>query len=279
MIIDFHTHIFPGKIPANRKKYFSGEPEFELLYNHPKSRLAGAEELIAAMNEQGVDQAVVFGFPWKNPKTLSDHNDYIAESVEKYPTRLIGFCCLDPFSEKAAAEAQRCLAGNFAGVGELAYYQSGFDERSIERLEPIMEICRKADVPVLIHTNKPIGHNYPGKVPMTFPQLYGLIRKFPENKIVLAHWGGGLFFFYLAKKEIKESLRNVYFDTAASPYLYDPKVYSIAVQIAGPEKILFGSDYPLISPSRYFQEIEAAGLSPDETRLILGQNAAKLLKI
>jgi predicted TIM-barrel fold metal-dependent hydrolase len=268
MIIDFHTHIFPEKICANRESYFPDEAEFSMLYRQPKSKLTVAQELVAAMDDQGVDQAVIFGFPWKNPETLSEHNDYIAESVAKFPKRLIGFCCLDPFSRKAAAEAQRCLAGNFSGVGELAYYQSGFDEEAVKHLEPIMAICREADVPVLIHTNKPIGHQYPGKIPMTFPQLYGLIRRFPENRIVLAHWGGGIFFFHLVKKEIKESLRNVYFDTAASPFLYDPEVYSIAVQIVGPEKILFGSDYPLISPHRYFQEMKAAGLSPAETHLI-----------
>jgi len=279
MIIDFHTHIFPRRIRENRETYFPDEAGFALLYSLPKSKLAGAQDLIAVMDAQGIDKAVVFGFPWKNPNTLSDHNDYISASVEKFPKRLIGFCCLDPFSQTAPAEAQRCLAGNFAGVGELAFYQSGFNERSIKHLEPIMEICRQADVPVLIHTNKPIGHQYPGKVPLTFPELYGLIRKFPENKIVLAHWGGGMFFFNLVKKEIKESLRHIYFDTAASPFLYDPKVYSIAVQIVGPEKILFGSDYPLIDPSRYVKEMEAAGLSPDDTRRILGQNAAELLKI
>jgi len=279
MIIDFHTHIFPQKIRENRERYFFGEAGFSTLYRLPKSRLIGARELVALMDEEGIDKAVVFGFPWKNPKTLSEHNDYIAGAMERFPGRLIGFCCLDPFSGQAAAEARRCLAGNFGGVGELAFYQEGFNEPSLHGLEPVMEICRQADVPVLLHTNKPIGHHYPGKMPMTFPQLYALIRRFPENKIVLAHWGGGIFFFHLVKKEIKESLRNVYFDTAASPFLYDARVYRIAVQIVGPEKILFGSDYPLISPSRYIKEMTAAGLSSEETRLILGQTAARLLNI
>jgi len=279
MIIDFHTHIFPGKIRENRSKYFPDEAEFSLLYSSPKSKLSGARELIASMDKQGVDRAVVFGFPWKNPSTLRAHNDYIADAVERFPNRLIGFCCLDPFSREAATESQRCLAGNLSGVGELALYQFGFDKEALQHLAPIMEICHKADVPVLLHTNEPIGHQYPGKAPMTFPQLYGLIRRFPQNKIVLAHWGGGMLFFNLLKKEIKESLRNIYFDTAASPFLYDPKVYSIAVQIVGPEKILFGSDYPLIDPSRYFKELKGAGLSSEETRLICGENAARLLKM
>lgn len=279
MIIDFHTHIFPEKIRNNREKYFPGEAEFALLYNKPKARLAGAEDLVSVMDEQGVDRAVVFGFPWKNPKTLSEHNDYIAESVARFPRRLIGFCCLDLSGEKAADEAERCLKGNFSGIGELACYQSGFDAEAIRKLAPVMETGREAGVPVLIHTNEPVGHSYPGKAPMTLAQLYTLIKKFPENKIILAHWGGGLFFFQLLKKEIRESLRNVYFDTAASPFLYDPKVYRIAAQIMGAEKILFGSDYPLINPSRYVKEVKSAGMTEEETRLILGQNAARLLKI
>jgi len=78
---------------------------------------------------------------------------------------------------------------------------------------------------------------------------------------------------------VKDRLRNVYFDTAASPYLYDPAVYSVAVQAVGAEKILFGSDYPLLPPERYFKEMEAAGLSPRDRELICGGNAARLLNI
>ena len=64
MIIDFHTHIFPKDICEHRDNYFQGEPEFRLLYDSPKSRLVGATELISAMDEQGIDKSVVFGFPW-----------------------------------------------------------------------------------------------------------------------------------------------------------------------------------------------------------------------
>jgi len=59
-------------------------------------------------------------------------------------------------------------------------------------------------------------------------QIYNLVKRFPENKIVLAHWGGGIFFFNLLKKDVKESLKNVYFDTAASPFLYDTQIYRYA---------------------------------------------------
>jgi predicted TIM-barrel fold metal-dependent hydrolase len=110
-------------------------------------------------------------------------------------------------------------------------------------------------------------------------EIYDLLRHYPSNKIVLAHWGGGLFFYSIMKKEVRDVLKNVWFDTAASPFLYDPQIYRMAVEIVGSDKILFGTDYPLISPKRYFVEMELAGLSQDSIRSICGENAVKLLSI
>ena len=280
MIIDFHTHIFPKDIRANREKYFPSEPAFKLLYDSPESKLAGAKEIIAAMDEQGVDRSVVFGFPWKNSDIFKRQDDYIMEAVARFPERLIGLCCFDPFSKAAASEARRCLEGGLSGIGEIAFYQSGIDDAALDKLAPLMEICLDKALPFLIHTNEPVGHAYPGKTPNTLKQIYTLVARFPENKIVLAHWGGGIFFFNLLRKEVKARLKNVYFDTAASPFLYYPEIYRYAVEIAGGDKILFGSDFPLLQPERYFKEIEeTSGLSKAHIESICGKNAAKLLNL
>ena len=260
MLIDFHTHIFPGSIRGHREKHFLSEPEFALLYSSNKSKMAGASELIGAMDASGVDKAVVFGFPWKTGETFTRNNDYVLEAVQRFPDRLIGFGCFDPCHPEAPQEARRCLENGLRGIGELAFYSCGIDADSLERLDPIMELCLSQNLPVLIHTNEPVGHVYPGKSPNTLRQIYRLVRKFRENTIVLGHWGGGIFFYNLLKKEVADSLANVYFDTAASPYLYDNRIYHIATQLVGSEKILFGSDYPLISPSRYIKEIAQIGL-------------------
>lgn len=278
MIIDFHTHIFPKQIREKRDRYFSSEPAFNLLYSQPGSKLAGAAGIVASMDEQGVDKSVVFGFPWKNMELSARHNDYIMEATARYPGRLIGFGCFDPCEEGAPAEARRCLRGGLSGIGELAFYESGLGNDILDRLAPVMELCQKHSVPVLIHTNEPVGHRYPGKTPNTLSQIYDLVKRFPENRIVLAHWGGGLFFFNLLKREVKKTLQNVYFDTAASPFLYHPDVYCHAKAIVGTDRILFGSDFPLLTPQRYFKEIEACGLSRNEIETICGRNAEKLLK-
>ncbi len=279
MIIDFHTHIFPGDIRKNRQKYFTSEPAFELLYSSPKSKMVGAQQIVNVMDEEGVDKAVVFGFPWQNADTFKRHNDYVIKAVQRYPDRLIGFGCFDPLHSKASREAQRCIESGMFGIGELAFYQSGFEVETLDRLSPIMEICRAKDLPVMIHTNEPVGHNYPGKTSNTLAQIYAMVKRFDENKIVLAHWGGGIFFFHLLKKEVRSTLRNVYFDTAASPFLYDVEIYPTAIRLAGVDKILFGSDFPLIKPSRYREELELAGLSEQEITSISGLNAARLLKL
>ncbi len=277
MVIDFHTHIFPRYFREKRDAFFSQEPAFEALYRSASSRLSSRVELLRTMEEQGTERSVIFGFPWETAEHFRRHNDYIIESVRRHPDKLIGFCCFSPLSPQGPEEVKRCLDAGLAGVGELAVYGSGFSEEIIRTLHGVMEICADRSVPVLFHTNEPVGHVYPGKTPVQLNEIYSLIKRYPSNKIVLAHWGGGLFFYSLMKKEVREVLKNVWFDTAASPYLYAPQVYRIAGELLGFEKILFGSDYPLLKPDKYFREMAEAGMSSEALSLVKGENAARLL--
>ncbi|MGD2127132.1 MAG: amidohydrolase family protein [Desulfobacteraceae bacterium] len=277
MIIDFHTHVFPRSFRENRDHFFAEEPAFESLYGSSDAKLAGREELLRNMDHEGVEKSVVFGFPWEEAEHFERHNDYILESVQRYPDRLIGFCCFSPRSPQAASEAKRCLESGLSGVGELAIYDSGISAKEMPILTDIMETCLQFGAPVLFHTNEPVGHEYPGKTTMCLSEIYSLIKAYPSNRIILAHWGGGLFFYGLMKKEVRKVFRNIWFDTAASPYLYVPEVYRVAGEILGFEKILFGSDYPLINPGRYLEEMASANLSPQSIKRITGENASRLL--
>ncbi|MFP4445170.1 MAG: amidohydrolase family protein [Desulfosudaceae bacterium] len=279
MIIDFHTHIFSRDVRANRAEYFDGEPAFRLLYESEKSKLAGAADLVAVIDESEVDLAVTFGFPWENPDLAKRHNDYVIEAQQRYPDRLAGLCCVGMYQGDPAREAERCLDAGLYGVGELAFYQSGIDEEARQRLAPLMAVCRERDKPVMIHTNEPVGHHYPGKTPITVGQIYDLAAAYPDNRIVLAHWGGGIFFYNLLKREAKEVLANIWYDTAASPYLYDTRIYRTAAELAGPEKILWGTDFPLLKPARYFKEIDQADLGDAERAALTGGNAAAFLNL
>jgi uncharacterized protein len=279
MIIDCHTHIFPPEIRQDRKPFLQSDPAFACLYRAENARLAGATALVETMDRQGVDRAVAFGFPWSDLEITRCHNDYVMASVARFGGRLIGLGCVDPSTTGAIDELERCLNGGLSGVGELAFYQSDLDDRVLACLDPVMALCRERSVPVVLHTNEPVGHVYPGKAPMTLHRLYRLLQRFPFNQIVLAHWGGGLFWYGLLKKEVAEVLSNVWFDTAASPFLYRPDVYRSAVTLAGSGRILFGSDFPLIEPKRYFAEMKATGLPEPVIERICGDNAAELFQL
>jgi hypothetical protein len=136
MIIDFHAHIFPADIRNDRQRYFTSETAFKLLYSSPKAKMIGAQELVNTMDDEGIDKTVVFGFPWQNAENFQQHNDYVLEAVNRFSDRLIGFGCFDPLHSIAPRETTRCLEGGLAGIGELAFYQSGFEVESIQGLKP-----------------------------------------------------------------------------------------------------------------------------------------------
>ena len=274
MIIDIHTHIFQESVKQDRARYFDNEPEFKLLYDSPKSAICNAKELIESMDKHQVDISVVFGFPWRNPDHTKANNDIVIESVIKYPTRLKGLACFDVTWDGAAKETQRCIDAGLSGAGELAFYLSGIDKTVLAQLEPIMAVLKENNnPPCMIHTNEPVGHSYPGKTPVTLEQIYTLAKTFPDNKIILAHWGGGILFYNIIKKEAKSVLKNIWYDTAASPFLYEPQIYEIALGAGVIDRILFGTDYPLLSPDRYYKDLENANLSVLQKDMILGKNA------
>jgi predicted TIM-barrel fold metal-dependent hydrolase len=277
MILDGHTHVFPEEVCRRRQDFFADEPAFRRLYESPKSKLVNPEEMVGAMAEAGVEAAVVMGFPWRQERLWRRQHEVILEARRRFPRTLIGFCAVQVMSPGAAREVERCLAAGFQGVGELAWYEADLGEDLTYVLAPIAELCQHYRAPLLIHTNDPVGPSYPGKAALSLPALYAAIKALPSIDWILAHWGGGLPFYGLMKKEGPEVLRRVYFDTAASPYLYRPEIYRLAAEMVGPEKIIFGSDYPLLPVSRYLKEIEAANLPEDWREMILGRNLAGLL--
>ena len=278
MIIDFHTHIFPKFLREKREDFFGGEPAFQMLYNSKKARLAGARELIQSMDDCGVSKSVIFGFPWENPETFKRHNDYILSAVARYPDRLVGLSCFSPLAKGIEGETERCLKEGLSGVGELAVYGDGLTSDVAAALQEVMALCRENKALFMLHTNEPVGHQYPGKTPNTLRQIYDFVKTYRKNRIILAHWGGGILFYALMKKEVKDVLQNVWFDTAASPYLYRSDMYRIAGEVVGFDKILFGSDYPLIGPERYFREMTTADISNRQVAQIKGLNAESLLQ-
>jgi predicted TIM-barrel fold metal-dependent hydrolase len=279
VIIDFHTHVVPPGIKERRDKYLGRDACFSLLYAEPKAKLITAEELIIAMDENKIDKSVMLNLGWTSHELCVETNDYIMESVSRYPRRLIGFCALQPLAgDKALKELERCVKNGARGIGEMRPDVQGFDFKDISVMKPVIEAVIENKLILLTHASEPVGHQYFGKGKVTPEVIYPFIVNFPDLKLVFAHWGGGLPFYGLMP-EVSEALRNVYFDTAATPYIYKPQIFKQVADIVGPDKILFGSDYPLLSPKRIIDQLESVELGPEDKAKILGGNAQKLLSI
>ena len=279
MIIDFHTHVFPPRIKENRARYIRSDPLFASLYSDPKAKIATADDLINSMDQNGIDVSVILNGGWATHELCVEFNDYILESISRYPDRLVGFCTFQPQSvEEAIAEIERCAKRGIRGVGEIRPDFQPFNFAEREAMEPYVEGMKEYNLILLTHASEPVGHQYKGKGSITPDILYPFITEFPELTIVCAHWGGGLP-FYALMPEVKEAISNVFFDTAASPFLYSPQIYSQVIQLVGADKILFGSDYPLLTQSRLLKEINSQDLPPESKNLILSGNARRLLGI
>jgi predicted TIM-barrel fold metal-dependent hydrolase len=277
VIIDFHTHIFPAWLRERRDEYIERDACFSLLYSQPKARLATAEELLAAMDEAGVDLSVVLNIGWESHELCVKTNDYILDSVSRYPGRLIGFCAIQPRAGDAAiAEMQRCARAGAKGIGELRSDVQEFDLTDEGTMKPVVDAALKHDLVLLTHSSEPVGHEYSGKGGITPEVLYSFITAFPKLRLVCAHWGGGLP-FYALMPEVARALTNVLFDTAATVFLYRPEVFEQVSHIIGSDRILFGTDYPLMHQSRVLAQVQSARLSEEDKVKILGANAEKLL--
>ncbi len=278
MIIDFHTHIFPPQVKENRDDFVKGDACFAEFYSSPKAKIATAEELIASMDQAEIDTSVILNTGWMSQELCAQINDYILEVAARYPDRLVAFCAIQPkVGEAAIVELERCARGGARGIGELRPDIQGFDLGDKELMEPFAEVARRYHLLFLIHASEPVGHLYPGKGTITPDTLYRFISNFPELYVICAHWGGGLP-FYALMPEVASILTNTFFDTAATPFLYQPQIFKHIADIAGADKILFGSDYPLMSPRRVMAQIESVGLSPKVKAMILGGNARRLLE-
>jgi uncharacterized protein len=287
--VDAHVHVYPAEVAAGPAAWgrARGEPGWvACVAPGGKRSLQGwsdPDAVVAHMDEAGVDACVMLGWYWERQETCDLQNGWHADWIRRHPKRLLGFAAVQPSGGARSVEAlERALDSGLCGVGEILPQAQGFtlDDPA---WRSVVELAIRRRVPINLHATDP-GKG-PGAGPRTPLEGYvRLAREYPEATIILAHWGGGLAFRGHAGEDPLP--QNLYFDTAASPLLYDPGVFRQAVDRVGAAHVLYGSDYPLMlypresrlpGFTRFLGEIAAAGLTPDERTEILGSNIRRLL--
>ena len=277
MIIDCHCHILPPQFQGRHRELAARDATCAALFPDERGRTADVDSLLRDMDAAGIDRAVVMGFGWTDQGIARIANAYLVSAAKAHPDRISAFASLNPaWGDAAVLEARRCLDAGAVGIGELHADTQGYDIGDAEVMGPIMSLLRNAGALITVHASEPVGHLYPGKGQTTPDKLLQFASNFPENRIVLAHLGGGLP-FYAAMPEVAEALSNVWYDTAALPYLYRPSAVAAAVTTAGADRVLFGTDYPLLTHRRVLDYVKSAELTPADAAAILGGNSAGLL--
>ena len=278
VIIDVHTHIFPPEVRDRRDEYLQRDAGFRELYANPDAQIASAEELLRSMDEAGVDRSVACGFAWRDADLCAKHSDYVLDAAAKSEGRIIPFATVQPSDDDTRDALKRYAARGALGLGELRPEQQGYGLIDSDEADLLAWGADAYDLTLLFHVSEPVGHVYPGKAGIALSQLARFIADFPGVTVIAAHWGGGLPFFALMP-EVREAMTRTYFDTAATSFLYESEVYAHSVKLVGAARILFGSDFPLVSQARALQELRDAPLDEESRRLILGENARSLLRL
>jgi predicted TIM-barrel fold metal-dependent hydrolase len=274
-VVDAHTHIFPPDFSHDRAALAARDAWFDELYGNPRINLAGEVDLLGSMDVAGVDCSVICGFPWLDQGICRVHNDYLLEVAQRNPGRVAAVTIVSPTQPGAAAEAERCLELGAVGIGELNADAQEFDLSEPEPLAELVDVCQRVDRPLLLHVSEPVGHLYPGKGTSTPEKLQTFLLAYPDVKIVAAHWGGG-FPFYELMPEIGALAKNVVYDTAASTYLYEPRIFRAVIDMVGAGRVLLGTDYALLRQDRFIRRLRKQNVTEEELAQVLGENAARV---
>jgi len=206
-------------------------------------------------------------------------NEEVAAAAAANPDVLIPFASVDPHRENAVEEAERLIREH--GVRGFKFHpnvQAFFpNDRAVY---PLYETIAAAGLPALFHTgHSGIGTGLPGgggiRLKYSNPMVVDDVAvDFPGLKIVLAHpsfpWQDEAISVALHKQQ-------VYIDLSGwSPKYFPPQLIQYAnTQLR--DRVLFGSDFPLITPDRWLRDFEQAPFKDEVRPLILKENAARLL--
>lgn len=235
-----------------------------------------AQALLDAMDEAGIAQAVMCGWPWRDPAHCREHNEYLAEASRESAGRLAWLGIVNPAQPDAGAEVERCLALGASGIGELNADAQGFLLEDVSSFAEITTVLQAANCPAMLHASEPLGHRYPGKGTATPERLLQFVAAHQDLTIVFAHWGGGLPFYELMP-EVAALTSNILYDTAASTYLYRSAVFRAVLDVVGSERVMWGSDHPVLGMARFLRRtLRDASLTEHEMQRVLAGNAARV---
>lgn len=214
------------------------------------------EELLKKMDKAGVDKCVIF------PQTRTCPNDVVLKATKDYPDKFIGMIMVNPWHKDAQDKLKEGLEAGFTGL-KLHPYVDAFPLDYHELLDPIFKICEEYKAPIICHCT---GDN-PYSMPQQFEEM---ARTFPNVILIMAH--SGMIWAVDAAIRISSRNKNIYLGTSTTLTSHIEK----ALEVAGADKILMGTDSPFNMHELEIQKIKMAIKDPEDLKKVLGENASKI---
>lgn len=264
MIIDFHSHAFPGNIAKDAMDILSLK-----CGNVPPNHNGTVESLIDRMDADGCDKSVVLNIATK-PSSQTKVNDFAISLLGN--DRIIPFGSVHPDNANALDELQRIKDAGIKGVKLHPDYQGYFVDD--EKMYPIYKKIGELGLITVFHAGVDIGK--PDPIHCTPDRLLKVLPLFNGSPVVAAHMGG-----YLLWRDVidKLLLEDIFFDTSYSFAKMPPPWANEMILKHGADRFLFGTDTPWSSVKKELLFIDSLELSANDKEKILYKNALKLLDI
>lgn len=228
---------------------------------------ATAVELLARMDEAGIDRAVVCPVRPRGYH-LGPANEEVADAVREHPDRLVGFARVDPnLGEESAAEAHRALgelglSGLFLHPGEENFRVSA------PFVDSVVGVARESRVPVIVAAGYPwLSEGL---------QLGELARRFSEVTFIATN-GGQINISGLGQTDVEHALADNHNLLVQTAGVYREDFLEGVAARFGPGRLLFASGFPLMDPRLEVRRVQWAHFDEAAKRAILGENLHALL--
>ena len=276
--IDIHAHI--PRMPGLSE--YGIEPGLRQMFRMTDESIS-IEKMVETY--RAIDtMAVIFSVDAETETgDLPDPNDYVAQTVESYPDVFVGFCSVDPRKGKAAVEEleRSVLSLGLQGLKLHPIHQAFFPDDPA--FIPLFAKAEELGIPVLMHSgyaaagaNAPGGGGFELAYSRPIPHVDSLAARHPGLTIIMAHpaWPW-------IQEQVAVALHksNVFIDLSGWAPRYIPKELISEASGRLRKKVLFGSDYPYISPVIWLEQFQELDIRDEARPLILHDNAARILNL
>lgn len=259
---DVHAHVYPDRVAQRAKQ------SIEQFYHHPVQMDGRVETLLVQGQQAGITRHVIHsvGISWERVAAI---NTFIAATVAAHPDRFVGFGTMVPSHPHLGKALEDMMALGLRGVKlhpDIQHYDVDSDE-AMGMLDAIAD----RGLPVLLHVGDDrYDFSHPEKVAYVLDRI-------PHLTVICAHLGGWTMWRegwrYLAGRD------NVYADCSSSLFALQPREAVRIFQHFGMDHVIFGTDYPMWSPTEEVERFLRLPLTREEQQLIDCGNLERLLKV